>query len=80
MNDMILFHSQSVEVVSMLEGRCHSIILPCKIDLVHMMSRHEWIIQESETNAWVFFIRSIRVNWLWYIIMGISLMQIKRNK
>ena len=33
----------------MLEGRCHSIELPLKLETIHMLSKQQWLLTERET-------------------------------
>ena len=34
----------------MLEGRCHSIDLPLKLEEIHMLSKRDWLVTERETD------------------------------
>ncbi len=34
----------------MLEGRCHNIELPVKLKDIHMLSKKEWLITDSDSN------------------------------
>ena len=48
LNDLI--HSDSIDQLHMLEGRCHTISVPLKISSLHMASRYDWLLTESETD------------------------------
>ena len=41
--------SQSIDVINMLEGRCHSIELPLKLETIHMLSKQHWLLTERGT-------------------------------
>ena len=42
--------SESVEVVDLLEGRCHTVSLPINIHSLSMTSLFDWVITESHTH------------------------------
>jgi len=44
--------SESIDVVNMLEGRCHTVTLPFNIHSVSMASQFDWLITESHTNKY----------------------------
>ena len=49
-NQLTFFNcSQSIDVVNMLEGRCHSIELPLKLETIHMLSKQHWLLTERGT-------------------------------
>ena len=42
--------SESVEMVDLLEGRCHMVSLPINIHSLSMTSLFDWVITESHTH------------------------------
>ena len=46
-----IYYSQSIEVLNMLEGRCHAVSVPIRIGSLHMVSRYDWLLQEADTET-----------------------------
>jgi len=42
--------SESIDVVDMLEPRCHTVSLPISIHSLSMTSLFDWVITESQTH------------------------------
>ena len=48
---ILFFDRQNIEVLNMLEGRCHAVSVPMRIASLHMVSRYDWLLEESDTGA-----------------------------
>jgi len=46
-------YSETIDVVDMLEGCCHSVLLPISIQSLSVTSQFDWVVTESQTNRWL---------------------------
>ena len=47
----ILYCSQTIDVIHMLEGRAYSISVPVQVTSINMLSRFDWLLTDSENKC-----------------------------